>query len=186
LSTHTFYVIHTPVICFAPRNGDGGSVPIEENSIGAYSKIGHSPATNLSNPIEALPQPVFYLSDVVADGHPMFGSPKSNNNAEISELMSSCGRHIILFSTGRRGSAISVLKKICANPDIYQRMNDDMDINADRILTNEATLEDIADENIEKIEIVASGAATCSEELGHREFVLSYKRSEPIGSACLL
>jgi altronate dehydratase large subunit len=184
LSTHTFYVTHTPVECFAPRNGDGGSVPIEENSIGAYSKIGHSFVSNLLNPREALPHHVFYLSDVIADEQPMFGSPNSNSNAEISELMS-CGRHIILFSTGR-GSAISLLKKICANPDIYQRMNDDMDINADRILNNEATLEDIADENIEKIEIVASGAATCSEELGHREFVLSYKRSEPIGSACLL
>ncbi len=32
---------------------------------------------------------------------------------------------------------------------------------------------------------VAAGRPTASEELGHREFVLTYKASEPTGPACL-
>ena len=44
---------------------------------------------------------------------------------------------MILFSTGRGsvvGSAISPVIKICANPQTFRRMADDMDINAGRIL----------------------------------------------------
>ncbi len=32
---------------------------------------------------------------------------------------------------------------------------------------------------------VASGGRTVSEELGHQEFILTYKAFEPIGPACL-
>jgi altronate hydrolase len=32
---------------------------------------------------------------------------------------------------------------------------------------------------------VASGARTKSEEMGHQEFILTYKSFEPIGPACL-
>ena len=32
---------------------------------------------------------------------------------------------------------------------------------------------------------VAGGQRTKSEELGHREFILTYKSFEPIGPACL-
>jgi altronate hydrolase len=36
-----------------------------------------------------------------------------------------------------------------------------------------------------KVLAVASGTRTVSEELGHREFILTYKAFEPIGPACL-
>ncbi|MEY3382001.1 MAG: hypothetical protein RL468_2599, partial [Pseudomonadota bacterium] len=32
---------------------------------------------------------------------------------------------------------------------------------------------------------VGSGALTCSEALGHQEFILTYKRFEPAGPSCL-
>jgi altronate dehydratase large subunit len=172
---------------FAPGNADGGLTTIEEKSMGAYSKGGHSSIAGLLKPGDIPPHGGLYLLDVVPDGEPMFGFPNINDNAEISELMA-CGCHIILFTTGRGsivGSAISPVIKICANPETYARMKDDMDINAGKILLNEATLENIANEIIAKIADVANGATTCSEDLGHREFVLSYKRFEPAGPACL-
>jgi altronate hydrolase len=83
------------------------------------------------------------------------------------------------------GSAISPVVKICANPETYRRMADDMDIDAGRILEGCATLDDVAAEIVALIEEVGNGAATKSEELGHHEFVLTYKTIGPAGPGCL-
>jgi len=172
---------------FAPGNADGGLSTIEEKSMGAYSKSGQSPISGLIKPGDLPGKGGLYLLDVVPDGEPRFGFPNINDSAEIAELMA-CGCHVILFTTGRGsvvGSAISPVIKICANPETYKRMEDDMDINAGKILSEGITLDEIADEIIKKIGDTASGTPTCSEALGHREFVLTYKSFEPIGPACL-
>ena len=94
----------------------------------------------------------------------------------------------MLFTTGRGsvvGSAISPVIKVCANPETYRRMADDMDIDAGRILEGDATLEEVGDEIFESVVSVAKGAPSKSEALGHQEFILTYKQFEPIGPACL-
>jgi altronate hydrolase len=128
-----------------------------------------------------------YLLDLVPDGEPRFGFPNINDSAEIAELMA-CGCHIILFTTGRGsvvGSAIAPVIKICANPETFLRLREDMDINAGKLLSGKATLEEIGEEIVEKITATAEGEPTCSEALGHREFVLSYKSFGPLGPSCL-
>jgi altronate hydrolase len=93
-----------------------------------------------------------------------------------------------LFTTGRGsvvGSAIAPVIKVCANPDTFRRMTGDMDVDAGRILEGRATLDEVGTEIVDLIQSVASGARTCSEELGHQEFILTYKSFEPIGPACL-
>ena len=60
-----------------------------------------------------------------------------------------------------------------------------MDVDAGRILTGEATLDEVGDEIVALIRNVASGARTKSEALGHREFIMGYKSFEPTGPACL-
>jgi altronate hydrolase len=172
---------------FAPGNADGGLSTIEEKSVGAYSKSGHSAIAGMVKPGDVPPYRGLYLLDVVPDGEPRFGFPNINDSAEIAELMA-CGCHIILFTTGRGsvvGSALAPVIKICANPETFQRLREDMDVNAGRLLGGEAGLGEIADEIIEKITATAQGAPTCSEALGHREFVLSYKRFGPLGPSCL-
>ena len=82
------------------------------------------------------------------------------------------------------GSAISPVIKICANPDTYKRMEDDMDINAGKILSEEVSVSEVGQEIFDKIISVASGEPSCSEGLGHQEFVLGYKTFEPIGPSC--
>ncbi len=172
---------------FAPGNADGGLTTIEEKSMGAYCKSGNSPISGLIKPGDIPPQGGLYLMDVVPDGEPRFGFPNPNDNSEIVEMIAS-GAHCILFTTGRGsvvGSAISPVIKICANPETYQRMRDDMDIDAGRILNNKATLDEVGDEIFDKIIAVAKGEVTCSEFLGHQEFVLGYKTFEPAGPTCL-
>jgi altronate hydrolase len=171
----------------APGNADGGLTTIEEKSLGAYAKSGASPIAGLLKPGDEPPSSGLYLLDVIPDGEPRYGFPNINDNAEIAELIA-CGSHIVLFSTGRGsvvGSAISPVIKVCANPETYRRLEGDMDVDSGRILEGRATLDEVGDEIYDLIQRVADGARTCSEALGHREFILTYKSFEPIGPGCL-
>jgi altronate hydrolase len=172
---------------FAPGNAEGGLTTMEEKSMGAYAKSGASRISGLLKPGDIPPRGGLYLLDVVPDGEVRFGFPNINDNAEIAELIA-CGSHVILFSTGRGsvvGSAISPVIKVCANPETYRRMNEDMDVDAGRILEGQASLDEVGREIFDLSLAVARGATTKSEELGHQEFVLTYKSFEPIGPACL-
>jgi altronate hydrolase len=170
-----------------PGNADGGLTTIEEKSLGAYAKSGQSVISGIIKPGDVPLRGGLYLLDVVPDGAPKFGFPNIVDNAEIAELMA-CGSHLSLFSTGRGsvvGSAISPVIKVCANPDTYKRMGDDMDVDAGRILEGRATLDEVGHEIYDLILRVANGEKTKSEELGHQEFILTYKTFEPVGPACL-
>lgn len=172
---------------FAPGNADGGLTTQEEKSLGAYSKSGDSPISGLIKPGDIPPGSGLYLMDVVPDGDVRFGFPNISDNAEIVELIAS-GSHLLLFTTGRGsvvGSAISPVIKICANPETYARLSEDMDVNAGAILTGERTIEEVGAEIFDKICALAGGAQSLSEDLGHQEFILTYKSFEANGPACL-
>jgi altronate dehydratase large subunit len=172
---------------FALGNAEGGLTTQEEKSMGAYSKSGSSKISGILKPGDVPPTGGLYLLDIVPDGPVRFGFPNINDNAEIAELIA-CGSHLILFSTGRGsvvGSAISPVIKICANPQTFRRMADDMDINAGRILEGSATLDELGHEIYDSLIATAQGKQTASEALGHQEFVLTYKYFEPIGPSCL-
>lgn len=172
---------------FAAGNADGGLSTIEEKSMGAYAKSGSSPISGLIKPGDRPPTGGLYLMDVVPDGEVRFGFPNISDNAEIVEMMAS-GAHLTLFVTGRGsvvGSALAPVVKIAANPTMYERLSEDMDVNAGRIITGEATLDDIGAEIFDLLLAVAAGQKTKSEDLGHTEFILTYKSFEPLGPACL-
>jgi altronate dehydratase large subunit len=172
---------------FAPGNAEGGLTTQEEKSMGAYSKSGSSQISGILKPGDAPPGGGLYLLDIVPDGEPKFGFPNISDNAEIVELIS-CGAHMTLFTTGRGsvvGSAISPVIKICANPHTYRKLAEDMDVNAGAVLEDEASLEAVAEEIYGLVRAVAGGERTVSEELGHQEFILTYKSFEPLGPACL-
>ena len=171
---------------FAPGNADGGLTTQEEKSLGAYAKSGASPISGILKPGDQPGGGGLYLLDVVPDGEVRFGFPNISDNAEIVELIA-CGAHLTLFTTGRGsvvGSAIAPVIKVCANPDTYQRLSEDMDVNAGRILSGEASLEQVGTEIVQLVAQVANGAQSCSEALGHQEFILTYKQFEPSGPGC--
>ncbi len=172
---------------FASGNADGGLTTIEEKSLGAYMKSGQSPISGLIKPGDIPPKGGLYLMDVVPDGEVRFGFPNISDNAEIVEMMAS-GAHCTLFVTGRGsvvGSAISPVIKIAANPHMYARLSEDMDINAGSVLEGSATLEQVGQQIFDLVIAAASGQQTKSEGLGHQEFILTYKTFEPIGPSCL-
>ena len=172
---------------FAAGNAEGGLSTIEEKSMGAYAKSGASPISGLIKPGDVPPHGGLYLLDVVPDGEVRFGFPNINDNAEIAELIA-CGAHCVLFVTGRGsvvGSAISPVVKICANPETYRRMAEDMDVDAGRILEGRAGLDEVGTEIRDLVVSLGQGGRTKSEELGHQEFILTYKSFEPLGPACL-
>jgi altronate hydrolase len=116
-----------------------------------------------------------------------WGYRNINDSAEVAELIAS-GAHIVLFTTGRGsvvGSAISPVVKVCANPETYRRKAGEMDVDAGRIHDGRATIDDVANELLDVIAAAASGAPTANEGLGHREFVLTCKSSEPTGPSYL-
>lgn len=172
---------------FAAGNAEGGLSTIEEKSMGAYAKSGDSQISGLIKPGDNPPIGGLYLMDVVPDGEVRFGFPNISDNAEIVEMIAS-GCHLTLFVTGRGsvvGSAISPVIKICANPDTYRKLAEDMDVNAGRILEGVATLDEVGTEIYDLVQAVVQGAKTKSEEMGHAEFILTYKSFEPIGPSCL-
>ncbi len=172
---------------FAPGNAEGGLTTQEEKSLGAYAKSGASRIHGLIKPGDLTPGAGLYLMDVVPDGEPRYGFPNIVDNAEIVELIAS-GCHVVLFTTGRGsvvGSAISPVIKVCANPETYRRMHEDMDVNAGRIVEGSASVDDIGEDIYQLVCRVAGGEQSRSEALGHQEFVLTYKYFEPNGPACL-
>ena len=125
--------------------------------------------------------------DVIPDGEVRFGFPNISDNAEIVEMIAS-GCHIVLFTTGRGsvvGSAISPVIKICANPETYAKLSEDMDVNAGRIILGQGTIDEVGEEIFDLVKSVVNGKPSLSEELGHQEFILTYKSFEPIGPGCL-
>lgn len=172
---------------FAAGNADGGLTTIEEKSLGAYMKSGQSQISGIIKPGDIPPRGGLYLMDVVPDGEVRFGFPNISDNAEIVEMMAS-GAHCTLFVTGRGsvvGSALAPVLKIAANPHMYANLSEDMDVNAGRILNGDTGLEEVADEIYAGVLALASGEKSKSEDLGHTEFILTYKSFEPLGPACL-
>lgn len=171
----------------APGNLAGGLTTIEEKSVGAYAKSGSAPISGVIEPGERPSRGGLYLLDVVPDGPARFGYPNINDTTEVVELIA-CGSHVVLFTTGRGsvvGSAISPVIKVCANPDTYAKMSDDMDVDAGRVLLGTATLEEVGREIYLAVARTASGEPTRSEALGHQEFQLGYKVFRSLEPSCL-
>ena len=172
---------------FGGGNITGGLSTIEEKSIGAYAKSGTKPIMGMLRPGIQPPKPGLYLMDMVPDDEVKWGFANINDNATITEQIA-CGAHIVLFSTGRGsvvGSAIAPVIKICSNPETYRHLEDDMDINAGKIIDEGVTLKNTGLEIFSLIQRVAAGHLTKSEGLGHQEFILGYKSFEPLGPSCL-
>lgn len=162
---------------FSAGNATGGLTTIEEKSLGSYCKSGSRPIQGLTYPALPPTTPGLWMMDVVPDGEARWGFPNINDNAEIMEMIA-CGCHLVLYTTGRgsvAGSAISPVIKVCSNPDTFQHMKGDMDINAGAIVTEGLTFEELRSQLLLCIEQTATGIPTKSEALGHREYSLGYK-----------
>lgn len=146
----------------SPGNKEGGLTNILEKSLGAVAKAGVSPLMDVVDYAERITSPGF-----------VFMNTPGYDPASLAGLAAG-GCNLIAFTTGR-GSAIGFptipVIKIATNTPMYNRMRDNMDINAGRIADGEATVEVVGKEILDFVLRVASGERTCSERLGHKEFV---------------
>jgi altronate dehydratase large subunit len=162
---------------FAPGNAEGGLTTIEEKSLGAYAKSGSAPISGVIRPGDIPPGPGLYLMDKIPDGPLRYGFSDATDNVGVAEMIA-CGAQLILFSTGRGsvvGSAISPVIKVCANPETYRQLSEDMDVDAGRVLEGRGSLPSLGDEIYDLVLSVAAGEQPASERLGHQEFILTHK-----------
>ena len=146
----------------SPGNKEGGLTTILEKALGATAKSGASPLNEVAG----------YAGRVHGPGFVFMNTP-GYDPASLAGLAAG-GVNLIAFTTGR-GSAIGFptipVLKIASNSGTFHRMRDNMDINAGRIAAGVATLDEVATEILDSLFRVASGEITCSERLGHHEFV---------------
>ncbi|MBQ18929.1 MAG: galactonate dehydratase [Planctomycetaceae bacterium] len=140
----------------------GGLTTIYEKSLGAIAKGGTT----------ALKEVYRYADPVTARGFVVMDTP-GYDPASITGMVAG-GANVLIFTTGR-GSCFGCKPvptiKIASNTPMYERMIDDMDVNAGRILEG-ASVEEIGREIFEEIIAVAGGKQTKSEAqgIGEEEF----------------
>jgi altronate dehydratase large subunit len=172
------FALRAEQFSIAPGNATGGLTTIEEKSMGAFAKSGTRPIQGVIKVTEKPGGPGVYLLDTVPDPSSFpFGHSNPNDSEGILALIS-CGAHIVVFTTGRGsviGSVVSPVLKVCGNPRTFARMSGDMDVNAGRVITGEATLSEVGREIFDTMLEVAAGRPTAAERLGHAEYCIPYK-----------
>lgn len=146
-----------------PGNQEGGLTTIYEKSLGAIAKGG---TTTLNA--------VYLYGEQVMEKGLVFMDTPGNDPASVTGMVAG-GANMIAFTTGR-GSVFGFKPvpsiKIASNSGLYNRMADDMDINAGLILEGNS-VEELGGQILEEIIAVASGTRTKSEAQGVGEEELS-------------
>jgi altronate dehydratase large subunit len=148
-------------------NIEGGLTTIEEKSLGAVYKAGSSQVQGV---IEYAERPT---------GKGLFIMNTTGDDINSDTGMIGGGAQILLFTTGRGspvGSPITPVIKITGNPHTFNKMNDNMDINAGTIIEGKESIEEVGNRLFNEILEVASGKQTKAEILGHREFAIFRER----------
>ncbi|MGI9389484.1 MAG: UxaA family hydrolase [Boseongicola sp.] len=148
----------------SPGNKKGGLTTILEKSLGAAAKGGTTPLTGVFR----------YAEEIRTAGFTFMDSPGYDPASVTGQIASGC--NLVCFTTGRGsafGSKPAPTIKVATNSKMYERMSEDMDVNAGDILTGETNVESKGREIYEMFLRVASGEATKSEAqgLGDYEFV---------------
>ncbi len=143
-------------------NKAGGLTTIAEKSLGAVAKGGSS----------ALVDVYEYAEQVTAKGFVVMDTPGFDPPSVTG--MVAGGANVVVFTTGRGscfGCKPSPSIKIATNTPMYDKMIDDMDINAGEVLAGKP-VEEVGREIFEHILTVASGEQTKSEQhgIGEEEF----------------
>jgi altronate hydrolase len=140
----------------SPGNKAGGLTTIYEKSLGAVAKGGTTPLTGVYE----------YAEAVTARGFTFMDSPGYDPVSVTGQVAGGC--NLVVFTTGR-GSAFGFKPapsiKISSNSATYQRMTDDMDVNAGRVLEG-VPMQQAAAELFDLVIDVASGQPTKSEAQG--------------------
>ena len=148
----------------SPGNNAGGLANVLEKSLGGAKKGGNSPLMEVYR----------YAYPVTQKGLVFMDTPGYDPVSATGQVAG--GANIIAFTTGRGscfGSLPAPTIKLASNTPMYQRMEEDMDLNCGVVIDGDATLKEMGEAIFEKILAVASGEQSKSETLGlgENEFV---------------
>jgi altronate hydrolase len=143
-------------------NKQGGLTTIIEKSLGAVAKGGTAPL-----------QAVYQFAEPITERGFTFMDTPGYDPISVTGLVAG-GCQVVVFTTGRGscfGCKPAPTIKVATNSVMYNRMRDDMDINAGSILEG-ASVESVGKEIFESIIATASGQKTLSEQqgIGDEEF----------------
>ncbi|MEO5671499.1 MAG: altronate dehydratase family protein [Ramlibacter sp.] len=148
----------------SPGNKAGGLTTILEKSLGAVAKGG---TTNL--------QAVYEYAEPVTDhGFVYMDTPGYDPVSATGQVAG--GANMICFTTGRGsayGCAPSPSLKLATNTALWQRQEEDMDINCGDIIDGKASVQEMGQRIFELVLATASGEQSKSEKHGYgqNEFV---------------
>jgi altronate hydrolase len=151
------------MLAAAGGNKDGGLTTIYEKSLGAIAKAGGTAMTEVYQ----------YAEPVTAPGFVVMDTP-GLDPVSVTGIVAG-GAQVMVFTTGR-GSCFGCKPtpsiKVATNTPMYERMVDDMDLDAGTILAGKSVA-DVGAEIFDEIIAVASGKKTKSEQhgIGQEEFV---------------
>jgi altronate hydrolase len=141
----------------SPGNKAGGLTTIYEKSLGAIVKGGTT----------ALNDVVQYAEQVRSPGLVVMDTP-GFDPVSVTGIVAG-GANVVAFTTGRGscfGFKPAPVLKIASNTPMYERMRDDMDVDAGTILSAGRSVEDVGAEIFSRILAIASGERSKSEQLG--------------------
>ena len=147
----------------SPGNKAGGLTTILEKSLGAMAKAG---STNLVDVVN-------YADPVTKKGFTFMDTPGYDPVAATGQVAG--GANLVCFTTGR-GSVFGCKPapsiKLASNTSMFDRMEDDMDINCGTILDGTEGVAECGKRIFDLILRTASGTATKSEafDFGASEF----------------
>ncbi|MCS6848954.1 MAG: altronate dehydratase family protein [Anaerolineae bacterium] len=147
-----------------PSHGNkaGGLTTIYEKSLGAVAKAGTTPLVDV----------VDYAEPITQRGFTFMDTPGYDPVGATGQVAGGC--NLIVFTTGR-GSCFGFKPapsiKVVSNSATYRRMEEDMDINAGKVLEG-VPMQTVADELLDYMIEVASGKPSKSEAqgIGEEEF----------------
>lgn len=142
-----------------PGNIAGGLSTIEEKSLGAIVKSGTKPI-----------QGVLDYPERIDNKKGLWIKDTPGREPEILTGMAATGAQFMMFSTGRgapQGFPSMPVIKICGNPNTFERMNNDMDLNAGLIIQGKKTIEQMGEEAISLMLRVLNGEKTKNEAIDY-------------------
>jgi altronate dehydratase large subunit len=145
----------------SPGNIKGGLSSLEEKSLGAANKAG-------SRPLQEL---IDYAQTPSKKGLVWMDTP--GHDIEQLTGMVAGGAQVVLFTTGRgtpTGSPIAPVIKIATNTAIFEKMADNIDINAGTIIDGVESIQSVGQRIFDEVAVVASGKLTKAEILKQHDF----------------